>query len=65
MRELMLILGFFTLARSEFGAVSGTTSRLCNAAAAASMGIFCDDGVTGNRMGLCFKFAGMYHLAHP
>ena len=57
-RELMAITGLSAqelvrIARSAFGAIGGTASAAASAARAATMGIFCSDGVTGDGMGFC------------
>ena len=54
LRELMAITGLSAqelvrIARSAFGAASAASS----ASRAAAMGIFCNDGVTGDGMGFC------------
>jgi len=41
------------LARSAFGAAGGAASSCASAARAAAMGVFCNDGVTGDGMGFC------------
>ena len=56
-RELMAITGLSAqelviLARSAFAVVGGTASAAASAERAAAMGIFCNDGVTGDGMGL-------------
>jgi len=56
-RELMAITGLSAqelvhLARSAFGAGGGTASATASAARAAAMGVFCNDGVTGDGLGL-------------
>ena len=64
-RELMAITGLSAqelvrIARSAFGALGGTASAAASASRAAAMGIFCNDGVTGDGMGFCL--AGKWPL---
>ena len=56
-RELMAITGLsaqelVNIARSAFSSVAGRASAAASAARAAAMGIFCNDVVTGDGMGL-------------